>query len=61
MPVKPRKNESKEEFISRCISEEVKNGHTQEQAIAMCYTKWEAKKSTKDIKQCGNQTSLRKK
>lgn len=44
MPIKPRKNETQDEFLSRCISEEVKNGHEQSQAVAMCYSKWKERR-----------------
>lgn len=40
MPMKPGKNETQDEFISRCVSEEVKNGYEQAQAVAICYSKW---------------------
>jgi hypothetical protein len=41
--VNPRANESKDEFVSRCISVEVESGKEQEQAAAICYSKWENK------------------
>jgi hypothetical protein len=44
MPVKPRKNETQDEFISRCIGEEIKNGHEQAQAVAICYSKWKERR-----------------
>jgi len=40
MPMKPRKNESKSDFIQRCVSAEIGNGYDQSQAVAMCYTMW---------------------
>jgi hypothetical protein len=40
MPVKPGKNETQDEFISRCVSEEVSSGMEQTQAVAVCYSKW---------------------
>ena len=43
MVVTPRADESKDEFISRCISVEVGAGKEQEQAAAICYSKWEDK------------------
>jgi hypothetical protein len=39
--VNPRSGESKDEFVSRCISVEIGNGKEQEQAAAICYTKWD--------------------
>jgi hypothetical protein len=44
MPVKPRKNETQDEFIARCIGEEVDNGYEQTQAVAICYSKWKDRK-----------------
>lgn len=44
MPVEPRKNETKEEFVSRCIAEEVASGYEQSQAVAICYSKWKERK-----------------
>ena len=41
--VNPGKKESKDEFISRCIGVEVGAGKSQEQAAAICYTKWREK------------------
>lgn len=40
MPVKPGKNETQDEFISRCVAQEIKDGMEQAQAIAVCYSKW---------------------
>lgn len=40
MPIQPKPNESKDEFISRCISKEVKTGKAQDVAIAICMTAW---------------------
>ena len=39
--IEPNARESENEFISRCISYEVGNGIEQEQAIAICYSKWD--------------------
>lgn len=41
--IEPNPGESKDEFVSRCISIEVGNGYEQEQAAAICYAKWEGK------------------
>ncbi len=41
MPTSPNSGESEQEFISRCIGEEINNGHEQDQASAICYSKWE--------------------
>lgn len=38
--VEPKENESESEFMSRCISIEMDNGYEQDQAIAICSTKW---------------------
>ena len=44
MPIKPGENETQDEFISRCIGEEVGNGHEQAQAVAICYSKWKERR-----------------
>lgn len=40
MPVNVRAGETEQEFISRCIGEEVSGGYEQEQAAAICYSYW---------------------
>lgn len=45
MPVVPKPGEDKETFVSRCIATEINNGHPEDQAAAMCYSKWEQKMS----------------
>ena len=47
MPIKPTESENEQEFISRCISEEVKAGYEQSQAAAICYSKWDRKELSK--------------
>lgn len=42
--VQPGPSETKEEFISRCIPIEINNGHPQDQAVAICESKWANKK-----------------
>ena len=41
--VEPKAGESEEEFIPRCISYMVGEGKEQDQAAAICYSKWENK------------------
>jgi hypothetical protein len=41
--VEPKAVETEEEFIPRCISYMVGEGKDQDQAIAICYSKWENK------------------
>jgi hypothetical protein len=41
--VEPKAGESENEFVSRCIGIEVNGGMSQEQAAAVCYSKWEKK------------------
>lgn len=41
--VEPKDGESKDDFIGRCISIEVGNGIEQDQAAAICYSKWDKK------------------
>lgn len=47
MPVNPGKNETKDEFISRCIGEEVSAGYSPEQSTAICYSYWDKDKMSK--------------
>jgi hypothetical protein len=47
MPVNVRKGESENEFISRCISEEVGAGYEQSQATAICYGYWDKENMSK--------------
>jgi hypothetical protein len=49
MPITPGKNETQEEFISRCVGEEVRAGNAQDQAVAICYSKWKERKTKKDM------------
>jgi hypothetical protein len=41
--VEPKADESEEEFIPRCISYMIGEGKEQDQAAAICYSKWENK------------------
>lgn len=41
--IEPSSGESQDEFIGRCIAAEVGNGYDQEQAAAICYSKWDKK------------------
>jgi HK97 family phage prohead protease len=43
MPMKPHKGESKDDFISRCMSETFTGDRTQEQALAICHQYWRDK------------------
>ena len=49
MPMQKRKGEKKNAYVSRCISQEVKNGMKQDQAIAVCISKWNEFSSEIDI------------
>lgn len=44
--IEPNTGETKDEFIGRCISYEIGNGYDQEQASAICYSKWDDTKLT---------------
>ena len=52
MPVNIKSDETEEQFISRCIGEEVSAGYSQEQSVAICYSYWRKDKMSKikDIK-----------
>jgi hypothetical protein len=41
---KPRKKETKEEFVARCIPVIIEEGKPKDQAVAICYSIWEKKK-----------------
>jgi hypothetical protein len=41
--VEPKSDESKDDFIGRCIGIEVSNGYPEDQAAAMCISKWSKK------------------
>jgi hypothetical protein len=47
MPVNVNRGESKDEFISRCIGEEVSAGYSQEQSTAICYSYWDKENMSK--------------
>lgn len=47
MPVNPKPEETKDEFISRCIGEEVSAGYEQSMAAAICYSYWDKEKMSK--------------
>ena len=40
MPINIKPGESEQEFISRCIGDEVSSGKDQEQSAAICYSYW---------------------
>jgi hypothetical protein len=44
MPINPQSGETKEEFVSRCIGEEVSAGFDTPQAAAICYSYWDKNK-----------------
>jgi hypothetical protein len=47
MPVNVNRGESKDEFISRCIGEEINSGYEQSQAAAICYSYWDKENMSK--------------
>jgi hypothetical protein len=49
MPVNVKSGESENDFISRCIGEEINNGYEQSQAAAICYSYWD-KENMSNIK-----------
>lgn len=48
--IEPKANESEEDFVARCIPNEINNGMDQDQAVAVCYNKYK-EKNTKMEKQ----------
>ena len=47
MPINVNKGESEQEFISRCIGEEVGAGKEQDVAAAICYSYWDKETMSK--------------
>jgi hypothetical protein len=47
MPVKPEAGETKDQFVSRCIGEEVSAGYDTPQAAAICYSYWDKENMSK--------------
>jgi hypothetical protein len=47
MPVEVKSGETENEFISRCIAEEVSGGYEQSQAAAICYSYWDKQEMSK--------------
>lgn len=47
MPVNPKKGEREEDFISRCIAEEINAGYENPVAAAICYSYWRKDKMSK--------------
>jgi hypothetical protein len=47
MPVNINKGETEQEYISRCIGEEINSGYEQDQAAAICYSYWRKDKMSK--------------
>ena len=54
MPVNVNRGESKDEFISRCIGEEIGAGYEQSQAAAICYSYWDKDKMSKITEMSSN-------
>lgn len=49
MPIEKNPGESKDDFISRCVSIEIKDGKSQDQAYAICITKYEEYGRTQSV------------
>ncbi len=47
MPISPGPSETQDQFIGRCISEEISAGYEESQAAAICYSKWDRKELSK--------------
>lgn len=43
MPAPPKPNETKSEFIGRCVPVVIDEGRPKDQAIAICYSMWRKK------------------
>lgn len=51
MPIKPSSGETKDEFISRCMSEESSAFPNQDQRFAVCINYWKKRNSMKSTQQ----------
>ena len=47
MPIEIKSGETEEQFISRCIGEEISSGREQDVAAAICYSYWRKDKMSK--------------
>ena len=47
MPIQIKPNEKKDDFIQRCISEEMGYGKSETQSVAICYSYWEEDRLSK--------------
>lgn len=45
--IEPGSAETQEEWLGRCIPYEINNGHEKDQAVAICYSKWENRVSAR--------------
>lgn len=54
----PKDGESEDEFISRCIDIEINSGYPQDQAAAICYSKW-TNKNYNEINKKENQMKMK--
>jgi len=57
--VEPNAGETEDEFISRCIGEEINSGYPQDQAAAICYSKWKENKYNKETNKNENKMKLK--
>ena len=57
MPMQPRGDEDKQNFISRCIAHERDKGTEEDQAAAICYSKWRDAKKSRLMKSLAEEVS----
>lgn len=50
MPMQPRGDEDKQNFISRCIAHHRDKGKDEDQAAAICYSEWDSAKKSELMK-----------
>ena len=48
--VEPKSGETKDEYIARCIAYNINEGMAEDQAAAVCYTKWDEKLSEEELR-----------
>ena len=55
MPIRIKRGETEEQFISRCIPIEIGAGKGEEQATAICYSIWQNRNMNKSTQSIVNQ------
>lgn len=57
MPIpKPRSDEDKQDFISRCMGDSAMQEYPQDRRVAICYDAWRRKKSEDELDEMLDET-----